>query len=121
MSFRIARVAATSALVLAGAASSAEAAVPGENGRIAFASFSNRLDELTGRETIKRSIDVASPNGRGRRSLRSCTRVVGENGVQLAPDRGDCSIEYSSPSWSPWAAARKGQPMHIPALRSSST
>jgi TolB protein len=99
-----ARVAATTALVLAGAAGPAQATVPGENGRIAFASFTNRLDELTLRETMTRSIDVASPTGRGRRSLRSCTRVVGENGVQVAPDRGDCSIEYGAPAWSPTGA-----------------
>lgn len=97
----IARVALTSVLILAAAAGPAEATVPGKNGRIAFASFSNRLDELTGRETITRSIDVASPTGRGLRSLRSCVRVVGDSGMPLAPDRGDCSIEYGSPAWSP--------------------
>jgi TolB protein len=101
MAARATGLVATAVLLLAGAAGPAEATVPGKNGRIAFAAFSNRLDEVTGRETITRSIDVASPTGRGRRSLRSCVRVLGENGVQLEPDRGDCSIEYRSPAWSP--------------------
>ena len=101
MDLRVPGVAVASFLVLAGVVGRAEATVPGANGRIAFASFSNRLDELTLGETITESIDVVSANGRGRRSLRSCTRVQGENWVRLAPDVGDWSIEYTSPAWSP--------------------
>lgn len=101
MRLRVAGAAVSSILIVAGAAGPAGATVPGENGRIAFASFSNRVDELSAAETITRSIDVVSRSGRGRRSLRSCTQLVGDGGVQLAPDVGDCSIEYRSPAWSP--------------------
>jgi Tol biopolymer transport system component len=73
----------------------AQAVFPGANGRIAFRFGSLQEDELSGATKATRSIDVAAPNGRGRRSLRTCTE---ENGV---PTRGDCSIEYGSPAWSP--------------------
>jgi TolB protein len=81
------------ALALAAAAPSAHAAFPGANGRIVFAASFAQDDAVP--PTSGRSIDVALPNGHGRHSLRACTMVEGQ------PDRGDCSIEYRSPSWSP--------------------
>ena len=72
------------------------AAFPGENGRIAFKWFELREDELAlNPTTLKHSIDVARPGGKGRRSLRECVEVDGQ------PGSGDCSIEYHSPAWSP--------------------
>ena len=80
----------------------AEAAFPGANGVIAYSWFSSQGGYLeTDPTTNVRSIDVVSPAGRGRHSLRSCTRVVDIGGAPLQPDRGDCSIEYLSPAWSP--------------------
>ena len=74
----------------------ASAAFPGENGRIAFRWFELSEDELAQNPTtVKHSIDVARPGGKGRRTLRSCVEVDGQ------PDSGDCSIEYHSPAWSP--------------------
>jgi Tol biopolymer transport system component len=74
----------------------ASAAFPGENGRIAFKWFELREDELAlNPSTLKHSIDVARPGGKGRRSLRFCEEVDGQ------PGSGDCSIEYLSPAWSP--------------------
>jgi TolB protein len=74
----------------------AEAAFPGANGAIAFGWYDRREDELgLSPWTLTRSIDVARPGGSGRRSLRACRQV------QDQPDRGDCSIEYRSPAWSP--------------------
>jgi Tol biopolymer transport system component len=74
----------------------AEAAFPGANGSIAFSWFDLSEDELgQNPTTVKRSIDVARPGGHGRRSLRACMQVEGQ------PGSGDCSIEYSSPAWSP--------------------
>jgi Tol biopolymer transport system component len=75
---------------------SAGATFPGDNGRIAFSWFSRTEDELgMSPTTVKRSIDVARPDGRGRRTLRGCTEVGG------VPESGDCSIDYLSPAWSP--------------------
>jgi hypothetical protein len=74
----------------------AQAAFPGANGAIAFAWSDRREDELGASPwTMTRSIDVARPGGGGRRSLRACRQV------QDRPDRGDCSIDYRSPTWSP--------------------
>ena len=74
----------------------ASAAFPGENGRIAFRWFELSEDELAQNPTtVKHSIDVARPGGKGRRTLRSCVEVDGQ------PDSGDCSVEYHSPAWSP--------------------
>jgi TolB protein len=72
------------------------AAFPGANGRIAFGWAERHEDELGQMPpTAKRSIDVARPGGKGRRSLRACMEVDGQ------PDSGDCSIEYLSPAWAP--------------------
>jgi Tol biopolymer transport system component len=84
----------------------AQAAFPGGNGRVAFASYSSSSEGFSESDprTVVRSIDVVAPNGSGRRSLRACRRVgLVEDGdlVPVAPDRGDCSIEYNSPAWSP--------------------
>ena len=79
----------------------AGAAFPGANGLLAYSGFSSQVRELELTETVVRSVDVVSSSGRGRRSLRACTRVLGEGGVPLEPHRGDCSIEYLSPAWSP--------------------
>jgi Tol biopolymer transport system component len=74
----------------------APATFPGANGLIAFSWFHLQEDELGQHPTtIKRSIDVARPDGRGRRTLRGCTEVGG------MPESGDCSIEYFSPAWAP--------------------
>lgn len=73
----------------------ARAAFPGTNGKVAFAAFSEREDEFGHAEASAQSIDVASLGGGGRRSLRACARQLG------MPDRGDCSIRYHSPAWSP--------------------
>jgi Tol biopolymer transport system component len=72
------------------------AAFPGANGLIAFG-WADRFEDELGitPSTFKRSTDVARPGGQGRRSLRACMQVEGQ------PDRGDCSIEYRSPAWSP--------------------
>ena len=79
----------------------AQAAFPGANGLIGY-SFSSGGGYLAPVPTTDiRSIDVVSPAGGGRRSLRSCTRVLDVGGAPLEPDRGDCSIEYLSPAWSP--------------------
>ena len=80
----------------------AHAAFPGANGRVAFASFSSSSEGFgeSDPRTVVHSIDVVAPNGSGRRSLRACRQVLVEE-VPVAPDRGDCSIEYSSPAWSP--------------------
>jgi dipeptidyl aminopeptidase/acylaminoacyl peptidase len=86
----------------------AQAAFPGQNGRVAFAAYSSGtgyLEFVETRNTV-RSIDVVAPSGSGRRSLRACTRVLtplnsGGDGMPLVPDRGDCSIEYATPAWSP--------------------
>jgi TolB protein len=78
----------------------AEAAFPGANGLLAYSGFSTQVSELEFRETVVRSVDVVSSSGRGRRSLRACTRVLGVGGVPVEPERGDCSIEYRSPAWS---------------------
>jgi len=83
-------------LSAAGAAATvpaAQAAFPGANGRIAFAASAVRGDALP--PSMSRSIDIALPDGRRRRSLRGCVQVEGD------PDRGDCAIEYRSPAWSP--------------------
>jgi WD40-like Beta Propeller Repeat len=75
---------------------SATGTLPGDNGRIAFSWYSRHEDELElSPTTIRRSIDVARSDGRGRRTLRGCTEVGG------MPESGDCSIEYHSPAWSP--------------------
>jgi TolB protein len=80
----------------------AQAAFPGANGRIAYSWFSSQEGQLeTDPVTLIRSIDVVSRDGRGRHSLRSCTRVLDVGGSPLEPDLGDCSIEYLSPAWSP--------------------
>src|SRR5215218_339676 len=84
---------ATATIAVAAWVPTAQAAFPGANGRIAFGAGSVRDDIVPPRGS--RSIDVALPNGRGRRSLRACTTVGGET------DRGDCSIEYRAPAWSP--------------------
>jgi TolB protein len=79
-----------------------QAAFPGANGRIAYSWFSSQGGYLeTDPITLVRSIAVVSPTGSRRRSLRSCTQVVDASGVPQEPDRGDCSIEYHSPAWSP--------------------
>src|SRR3954454_10537891 len=89
----------TRRLVLAGLAiflaapSSAQAAFPGANGRIAYAAGGSSGDE--GPQSTTSSIETALPNGAGTRSLRSCEKVQGQ------PDRGDCSIGYGWPGWSP--------------------
>lgn len=79
----------------------AGAAFPGANGLLAYSAFSSQVSELELTETVIRSVDVVSSSGRGRHSLRACTQVLGEGGAPLEPDRGDCSIEYRSPAWSP--------------------
>jgi WD40-like Beta Propeller Repeat len=80
----------------------AQAAFPGANGLIAYSWFSSQGGYLETDPTTKlRSLEVVRPAGRGRRSLRSCTQVLGPDGMPLKPDRGDCSIEYQSPAWSP--------------------
>jgi Tol biopolymer transport system component len=81
------------AVAVALAAPTAQASFPGTNGRIAFGVYEVR-DDFTPSRTA-RSIDTALPSGRGRRSLRACVQVTG------APERGDCSIQYTSPAWSP--------------------
>lgn len=84
------------ALVLSAAGAPAgQAAFPGANGQIAVAAFSFSQSEGSPIERSARSIDAVAPDGSGRRSLRACNRVTG------MPDRGDCSIEYRSPAWSP--------------------
>ena len=98
---------AMSSIALAGGAlvlalpAGAQAAFPGANGLLAYSGFSSQVNELDLVETVVRSVDVVSSSGRGHRSLRACTRVLGEGGVPVEPDRGDCSIEYNSPAWSP--------------------
>src|SRR5829696_5868317 len=82
--------------VTAAWAPAAHAAFPGANGRIAFGATAVRDDVVP--PTSSRSIDVVLPSGHGRRSLRACTMVQGET------DRGDCSIEYRAPAWSPSGA-----------------
>lgn len=82
-------------LLPAAGAQPAQAAFPGANGQITFAAFASSENEVSLMRTSSDSIDVASPGGGGRRSLRSCIRATG------TPDRGDCSIEYGSPAWSP--------------------
>ena len=80
----------------------APAAFPGANGPLAYSWFSSQGGYLeTDPTTTVRAIDVVSPAGRGRHSLRSCTRVLDAAGAPLQPDQGDCSIEYRSPAWSP--------------------
>lgn len=98
---------ALSSVALAGGAlalalpAGAQAAFPGANGLIGY-SFSFQPGYFKPVPTTDiRSIDVVSPAGRGRHSLRSCTRVLDVGGAPLEPDRGDCSIEYRSPAWSP--------------------
>lgn len=76
-------------------APAAQAAFPGANGQLAFGASSVSENEVSLMRTSVDSIDVVSPNGSGRRSLRACIRVTG------TPDRGDCSIQYGSPAWSP--------------------
>jgi Tol biopolymer transport system component len=98
---------ALSSVALAGGAlalalpAGAQAAFPGANGLIGY-SFSFQPGYFKPVPTTYiSSIDVVSPAGRGRHSLRSCTRVLDAGGGPLEPDRGDCSIEYLSPAWSP--------------------
>jgi Tol biopolymer transport system component len=98
---------ALSSVALAGGAlalavpAGAQAAFPGANGLIGY-SFSFQPGYIKPVPTTDiRSIDVVSPGGRGHQSLRSCTRVLDAGGAPLEPDRGDCSIEYLSPAWSP--------------------
>lgn len=82
-------------LALVAGAPAAQAAFPGANGQLAFESYSSSHNEGAQTDTSVVSIDVASPGGGGRRSLRTCMRATG------IPDQGDCSIEYGSPAWSP--------------------
>lgn len=80
----------------------AQAAFPGANGLIGYSWLSSQGGQLeTDPTTNVRAIEVVSPARRGRRSLRSCTQVLDTGGSPLEPDRGDCSIEYLSPAWSP--------------------
>jgi Tol biopolymer transport system component len=79
----------------------AQAAFPGANGLIGY-SFSFQPGYFKPVPTTYiSSIDVVSSAGRGRHSLRSCTRVLDVGGAPVEPERGDCSIEYRSPAWSP--------------------
>jgi Tol biopolymer transport system component len=88
-------------IVVAGAAGlalpvPAPAAFPGANGSIAFGWAERHEDELGQLPSrAKRSVDIAKPGGRGRRSLRACTEIDGQ------PAGGDCSIEYLTPAWAP--------------------
>jgi Tol biopolymer transport system component len=80
----------------------AEAAFPGGNGVIGYSWFSSQGGELESDATTNvRSIEIVSPGGHGRHSLRACTQVVDIGGSPLQPDRGDCSIGYDAPAWSP--------------------
>jgi Tol biopolymer transport system component len=79
-------------LVTAVAPSAAQATFPGANGRVAFSAFSASSDGDTSFSST--SIDIALPDGRGRRSLRRCE-------VSNGTERGDCSISYRAPAWSP--------------------
>ena len=94
--YRILALAGLALVVAATGAPVARAAFPGANGRIAFSAFASREDAVP--PTRSESIDVAQPSGRGRQSLRYCSMVEAE------PDRGDCSIGYGSPAWSPSGA-----------------
>jgi Tol biopolymer transport system component len=73
---------------------SAQATFPGDNGRIAFAAFSNSGEENE-ISSHSRSIDVALASGKARRSLRVCPPL------DAAPGAPTCPIFYSSPAWSP--------------------
>lgn len=79
-------------------APTAQAAFPGRNGRIAFGAGASSGDAFTP-PSSSRSLDTALPSGHGRHTLRGCTTVEGQ------PDRGDCSIDYDSPAWSPRGGA----------------
>ena len=96
LGFKLALAGCLSAAGVAVAVPAAQAAFPGANGRVAFAAAATRGDVVP--PSMSRSLDVALPDGRGRRSLRGCVQVEGQ------PDRGDCSIEYRSPAWSPSGA-----------------
>lgn len=78
--------------LLLAAAAPAQAAFPGDDGRIALVYGGS--DEETGSVT---AIGDVRPFGRGQdRELRGCHRD--DQGV---PDGGDCSIEYHAPAYSP--------------------
>jgi TolB protein len=82
------------ALVSAGAAvfvAPAEAAFPGRNGVVGYASES--ADNAC---CVTNAIVVVGPDGHGERVLRRCRREL-PSGILS----GDCSISYASPAWSP--------------------